>query len=108
MEQEVVTTDYGLEVGRHTNQLGMTESGLHATRKERRDEPKVKKHKTVKKVKLPVGPFVLDEDKLMDKYQDSPNHIVIIKSLPRKKMHTECRFIVPIPQKKKHGVPILP
>ena len=44
---------------------------------------KLKKLKIVKKMKLPVGPFVLDEVKLMDKYKDSPNHIVIIKNLPR-------------------------
>ena len=65
VEVEVFSTDYVLEV-----------------------EPKVKKPKKPKKpknakMKLPAGPYVLDEVKLIDKYQDSPNHIAIIKNLPR-------------------------
>ena len=86
VEQEVVTTNDGLEVEMHWYKLDMTEGGGRAASKERRDEPKMKKPKklkTPKKVKLPAGPFLLDEEKLMDKYNDSPNHIEIIKSLPR-------------------------
>ena len=92
MKLEVVTSDSGLEVKRHLHKFSLTEDGGRSVSEvqhevqERRDEPKVKKpkkHKAVNNVKLPVEPFVLDEVKLMDKYQDSPNHIAIIRGLPR-------------------------
>ena len=61
----------------------LVEEGEKGKDETKTKEPKKKKTKKAKKVKIPVGPFKLDEEKLNRDYKAEPNYLAIIKKLPR-------------------------